>query len=251
MRTLTRRRSEVETAPEPEAAPPPGFQPLADWVKARIIGCLGEAMLFRPWTREGEGFTISFSPSGRAASEDVEPDRVIHATVADGWEVRSWTRRIRPPQATGGHRPEGDVLSLSRAVPPETVESLDEWYSDAEGRCWRVGTPWPELEPPEDEWPRLAPRVITEIRRYHGHMGPRPVDSVGRPIGGNYEVAFDPTTGAFRGTLMDPEVAQRRDFFVLVPASQYVEDLDFSSLRMSPVSGKVRPSPVPLLPEVA
>jgi hypothetical protein len=247
MKLLTRNREEPESALE-AARPdiPPGFKPLADWVKARIVDTIGRAQLFEGWTREGEGFSLSFTHNGHGVVEGAEADRFLSVTVPDGWEVRSWTRRLRGPDPMSG-RSTGDALSLARAVPPETVAELDDWFTDVEGRCWRVGTPWPELEPPEAEWPRLAPRVIAEIRRYHGHTGPRPVDSVGRAIGGNYEVAFDPTTGAFRGTLMDPEIAVQRDFFVLVPASQYVEDLDFSSLRMSPVSGKVLPSPVPLL----
>jgi len=246
MKVLTRHEAEPEAV---KPAVPPGFQPLPAWVKARIIGVIGQTLWFGPGAPEGAGFRMTFTHTGRGVVEGAQEGYFLSVTIPDGWSIRSQARRLRPPDSMSG-RPNGDPISLANAVPLETASELDSWYSDIDGHCWREGSPWPPQSPPEDTWPPLSPRVVTTIRRHHD-IGPRLTDSLGRAVGGSFLVAYSPVDGSFKGSFLDAEVVKRRDEFVCVSASVHPDDLNWSAVHVCPVTGTVRPRPVPLLPGVS
>jgi hypothetical protein len=248
MRTLTRRH-DSEPATEP-ARPdtPPGFKPLNAYVRLEILGRIGRSMTFEvgPFARTSPDLTFTFRPDGRMASSDLEHPidraKTITVTVAAGWPL--------PRRQPGPHGEDGSINFVELA-PEATRSQLDQWCVDDDGNCWRPGLPLPVRSPAEQEWPPLASATVTAIKRAHAEANPMIHDSLGRPVGASFMCAYDATTGVRRGTSLDLEIADHQDHFVMVSARAHPDDLDLAKVHVDPITGTVRPRPVPLLPGVA
>jgi hypothetical protein len=246
MKVLTRHEAEPE--PTPEAVRPDGFRPLSAHVRLEILGRIGRSMMYEtPFALTSPDLAFTFRPDGRLALSDfehpIDRSKTITLTVAAGWKL--------PRRQPGTHGEDLEAVSFVALVPPETVAQLEEWCVDGEGHTWRPGMSLPVRSPAESEWTPLSPAVITAIKRAHAEAGPAIRDSVGRAIGAGYLVAYDPTTGARRGTSLDLEIVEHENQYVMVSARAHPDDVNWSLLHVDPVSGRVLPSPVPLLPGVS
>jgi hypothetical protein len=200
-----------------------------------------------PFALTSPDLAFTFRPDGRLAVSDfehpIDRSKTITLTVAAGWKL--------PRRQPGTHGEDLDPVSFVALVPEATRSQVEEWCVDGEGHTWRPGMAVPVRSPAESEWTPLSPAVITAIRRAHGEANPMIRDSVGRPVGAGFLCAYDPTTGARRGTALDLEIAEHQDRYVMVSARAHPDDVDWGSLRVCPVTGTVLPSPVPLLPGVS
>jgi hypothetical protein len=228
--------------------PPPGFKPLPAHVRLEILGRIGRSMMYEtPFALTSPDLAFTFRPDGRLAVSDfehpIDRSKTITVTVAAGWKL--------PRRQPGPHGEDLDEVSFVALVPEPSIAELEAWHVDGDGHTWRPGMSLPVRSPAEDEWTPLAPSVVTAIRRAHGEANPMIRDSLGRPVGAGYLCAYDVTTGARRGTSLDLEIVERQDQCVMVSAQAHPDDLNWSSVHVCPVTGRVIPSPVPLLPGVS
>jgi len=242
----------AETPDHEQLAVPPGFRPLPPKAVGAIIEGLAQRFMSETQPPRGgqhEPMTLALGLNGRQGEPDAQgkmhPEYLIRLDIPA-------RPRLREFEPASQHNPSS---TFTVDIPGAVFEQLAQWYIDDRhpARTWKLGTPWPVMPSPGDQWQPIAPRAVTTIRRQHADVASSRVrDSLGRAIGGNFLCLYDPTDGRLIGTSMTPEaeLARPREQCVAIRAAVHPDDCDWDVLRVDPATSEVHPWPVPVRQEV-